>query len=243
MIYVRSLLFNIAFFTWNISLCVLCLWVLVLPRRVMRGVVKFYLSGIAFFERTLLGLNYRVIGREHIPAGGCIIAAKHQSAWETFKLHLIFSDPVFVLKRELVFIPLWGWYTLKTGIVPVNRSKGASALRRMLRIAKKFADTGRQIIIFPQGTRLVPGQYRAYKPGVAALYENLKLPVVPIALNSGLFWPKGSFLKRSGTITLEILPPIPPGLPRADMMQRLEKRLESATDRLIAETTSAKNDK
>ncbi|MBI1273873.1 MAG: 1-acyl-sn-glycerol-3-phosphate acyltransferase [Alphaproteobacteria bacterium] len=231
----RALLFSTAFYLWHIVLCFACLPILILPRPVMRGTVRFYLSGIALFERVFLGLRYKVIGRENLPAQGCIIAAKHQSAWETFKLHLVLPDPVFVLKRELVWIPLWGWYTLKAGMVPVDRSAGAKALRRMLAAAARFAAQGRQIIIFPQGTRLAPGSYKPYKPGVAALYDNLNLPVVPVALNSGMFWPKGAFLKNPGTVTLEILPAIPPGLKRVEMMRQLEAALEQATDRLVAQ--------
>ena len=236
----RSLALNIAIYGWTATLCFVLLWTLLLPRASMIAVVHFWLKGIAFFERHIGGITYRVIGREHVPQGAAIIASKHQSEWETFKLHLLFGDPAIVLKEELLDIPLWGWYARRAGMIPIDRGGRAKALTKMMLAAHKASDQGRKIVIFPQGTRIPPGEWRAYKSGVAALYQELNLPVVPMALNSGLFWPKNSFVKKPGTITIEFLPPIPPGLPRSEMMTRLKDVLETATNRLVTEASGPK---
>jgi 1-acyl-sn-glycerol-3-phosphate acyltransferase len=228
----RSLAFNIAFYGWTAVMCFLMLWALPLPRRCMLFVVHFWLHQTAWIERHIAGITYRVIGREHVPEGACIIAAKHQSAWETFKLHLLFGDPAIVLKQELLDIPIWGWYLRRSGMIPIDRARGGKALFGMMQAAHKAVEQGRKIVIFPQGTRIAPDAKRPYRNGVAALYRELNVPVVPMALNSGLFWPKNSFMKKPGQITVEFLPPIPAGLPREAMMGRLEEELESATERL-----------
>lgn len=232
----RNLAFTFLFYGWTILLCIFGLPVLLMPRAAVLWYARFWLKGVAWLEQHILGLRYRLLGAEHLPKDACIIAAKHQSAWETMKFHLLFQDPVIVLKQELSWIPLWGWYTMRAGMVPINRSKGSKALRVMLKSAKHHAAHGRQIIIFPQGTRLAPGQISPYKPGVAALYEALQLPVIPMALNSGLFWPKRG-AKRNGEVTVEFLPPIPPGLSRAEFMARLEHELEFACQRLPIHTS------
>lgn len=232
MIRLRSLLFNIALYGSTILMCFLMVWSLVLPRRYMLYVVHLWLHQIEWIERTIGGITYNVVGREYIPAGACIIAAKHQSAWETFKLHLLFGDPSIVLKKELLSIPIWGWYLGRSGMIPIDRAGRAKTLTVMMQAAHKAAAAGRKIVIFPQGTRIAPGEWKPYKSGVAALYQELNLSIVPMALNSGLFWPKNSFIKKPGKITIEFLPPIPPGLPRAAMMERLENALEMATNRL-----------
>jgi len=234
MIFLRSLLFNVAFIVWTALMCVGLMWMLLLPRPQMMAVVRWYLSSIAWMERAFLGLRYEVRGLENVPAqGSYIIAAKHQSAWETMKLHLIFGDPAVILKRELTWIPTWGWYAKKSRMIAIDRGARGRALASLIENSKPVAAEGRPIVIFPQGTRVAPGAYRNYRIGAGVLYDELKLPVVPVALNAGLYWPRRSFLKKPGTIVVEILPPIPPGLPRAQMMQELETRLEEATDRLV----------
>jgi 1-acyl-sn-glycerol-3-phosphate acyltransferase len=233
---VRSLLFALAFYLWTAFLCFALLWMLLLPRRRMVAVVRWYLGTVAWLERVVLRLDHVVIGRDKLPAGGgYIIAAKHQSAWETMQLHLIFDDPAIVLKRELMSIPIWGWYARKAGMIPIDRGSPTAALRSMVRNAQPVIDEQRPIVIFPQGTRTAPGAKAPYRAGVAMLYDKARIPVVPVALNSGLFWPRRSFGKKPGTITVEILDPIPAGLPRAAMMERLETALEAASDRLLAE--------
>lgn len=198
----------------------------------MLKVVRLWLGQVEWIERHIGGIRWQVKGKQHLPPGPCIIAAKHQSAWETFKLHKIFEDPAIVLKRELLMIPLWGWYLRKSGVIAIDRAKGTRALSSMMAPAHNAAQAGRKIIIFPQGTRVKPGAFIPYKSGLAALYQELNLPVVPMALNSGLFWGKDSFIKKPGLITVEFLPPIPPGLPRKEMAAQVQKELEEATNRL-----------
>ncbi|MEQ8967722.1 MAG: lysophospholipid acyltransferase family protein [Azospirillaceae bacterium] len=232
MTFARSILFNILFYLWTAVLCVGLLWTLVLPRRAMMAGALFYLRGIAVMERVVVGLDYRVIGRDRLPEGPCIVAAKHQSAWETLKLHLILDDPAPVLKRELLSVPVWGWYAAKADLIPVDRGGRSKAIQSMITAARRIAAQGRPIVIFPQGTRTSPGAWRPYRVGVVALYENLHLPVVPMALNSGLFWGRRKFLKSPGTVTVEFLDPIPPGLDRDSFIKRLESELETASERI-----------
>ncbi|HET8727342.1 MAG TPA: lysophospholipid acyltransferase family protein [Alphaproteobacteria bacterium] len=229
----RSHVFNAVFFVWTAICCIGLLWMLLLPKRGFLAVIRWYLRSLAFFERGIIGLDYRVVGREHVPAGACIIAAKHQSTWETMKLHLLFDDPSVVLKRELMWLPVWGWYAAKADLIPVNRGGRSKAIASMVRGARRMVRQHRPIVIFPQGTRVAAGVYAPYRIGIAALYDALDVPVVPMALNSGVFWPRRSHLKRPGTITVEFLEPIPPGLPREEFLLRLEHVLERASDRLV----------
>jgi len=234
-LWLRSLALNIALYGWTTVLCFALIWALLLPRRQMTAVVRLWLSHLEWIERHIGGISYRVVAHEHVPQGACIIAAKHQSAWETFKLHLLFHDPAIVLKKELLNIPIWGWYVRRAGMVPIDRARGTQALSRMMKAAHKAAGQERKIVIFPQGTRVAPGDFKPYKSGVADFYQELHLPVVPMAVNSGLLWGKNSFIKKPGTITVEFLPPIPPGLPRDEFMMRLKDQLEAATDKLLQE--------
>jgi len=237
MSWLRSLVFNSALFGSTAIMCFLLLWTLILPRRCILVVVHLWLNQITWIERYIGGITYRVIGQENIPEGPCIIAAKHQSAWETFKLHVLFYNPAIVLKKELLKIPVWGWYLNHSGVIPVDRAGRAHALTGMMAAAHKAVADKRKIVIFPQGTRVAVGEDKPYKSGIVALYLELKIPVVPMALNSGLLWPKNSFIKKPGVITIEFLPPIPPDLTRAEMMAQLKNKLEGATKRLERSAT------
>lgn len=233
MIWLRSLLFIVAFYGWTALMCFALLWMLLLPRPQMIAVVVWYLRTLAWMERVIVGIRYEVRGAEHIPDGAFLLAAKHQSAWETMKLHLLVRDPAVILKRELMWIPIWGWYASKAKMIPVDRGAGGAAIKSLIRNSRPVRDEGRPIVIFPQGTRVPVGTYTPYRVGVGVLYESLKIPIVPLALNAGLYWPRHKFLKRPGVIVVEFLPPIPPGRPRAEAMRDLEERLESASDRLV----------
>jgi 1-acyl-sn-glycerol-3-phosphate acyltransferase len=233
---VRSLLFNVAFYSWTTLCCFGLLWMLLLPRRQMVHVVEWYLGTVYFLERMILGLDYEVHGLENLPReGSYILAAKHQSAWETMKLHLLVDDPAVILKRELLFVPIWGWYAAKARMIAVDRSARGRAIASMVEGARRVKADGRPIVIFPQGTRTPVGGYLPYRVGVAVLYRDLELPIVPLALNSGLYWPRRKFLKRPGKVIVEFLPPIAPGLSRDAALAELEQRLEAATDRLVVE--------
>jgi 1-acyl-sn-glycerol-3-phosphate acyltransferase len=232
---VRAALFNLLFWLWTglMVLAALPLAPFVTPQG-MREVARAWMRGIQLLLRTIVGLDYEVRGLDRLPSGPCIIASKHQSAWETLFFHLIRPDIVIGLKYELTRIPLFGWYLMRARNIRIDRGGAARALRSLIEGAKAAVGRGWSILIFPEGTRRLPGEPPDYKPGVAALYLALGVPVVPVALNSGLFWGRRSFTKRPGRITVEILEPIPPGLERRAFMTELERRIESATDRLIA---------
>jgi 1-acyl-sn-glycerol-3-phosphate acyltransferase len=234
-ILLRSLAFNLAFYPFTALVAILGLPVLLAPRRWAAA----YGGGWAVMVLKLLGwtvgLTHDVKGREHLPKGPAIIAMKHQSAWDTFAVPVIFADPAIVLKKELLLLPFYGWYLWKAGMISVDRSAGAAALKGLVAGGTRAAAAGRVIAIFPEGTRTAVGARQPYQPGVAALYRQLGLPLVPVAVNSGVFWGRRQFLKRPGRITVEILPPIAPGRDRREVMAELEERIEAATARLVAQ--------
>lgn len=231
----RSALFILFIWLWTFTLSVLYLPLLLLPRKAMRPAIQVWLAGVRAALRGLTGLGFELRGKENIPAGPILVASKHQSAFETFIFHLLFNDPAFILKRELLWIPFFGWYLGKSGVIAIDRSAGTKALKAMVKGAEDAAAEGRPIIIFPEGTRAAPGAKLPYHSGVAMLYGALNIPVVPIALNSGLFWRRRGFMKKAGTITIEAMPAIEPGMNRKAFMSELESRIETATDHLVAE--------
>ena len=229
MTWARAALFNIAYFAWTAVIGTLGLPFLLAPRRTAMRFGRFWSQGVLFLLRAIVGLDYRLIGREHVPPGGAIIAMKHQSAWDAIALPVVLDDPAAVVKRELLVLPFYGWYMARAGAIAIDRRSGAAALRAMLAAARRVAAEGRPIVIYPQGTRVAPGAPAPYQPGVYALYQALALPLIPAAVNSGLYWGRRSFVKRPGRITLEFLEPIPPGWPRHRLMAELEQRIETAT--------------
>ena len=186
-----------------------------------------------FLLRVCAGTRYEIRGK--VPEGPVLVAAKHQSMWDTIVATAVLHDPAIVMKKELLAIPYYGWYSLKTRMIAIDRGAGASTIRKLVAQAKNALALKRPILIFPEGTRMSPGTAPDYKPGVAALYRQLDVPCVPVAVNSGLFWARRGFTKRPGTIVLEFLEPIPPGLDRKSFMAELEKRIEPATAKLVAE--------
>jgi 1-acyl-sn-glycerol-3-phosphate acyltransferase len=230
----RSFLFNLLFALWTAFIFVASLPTLVLPRSAAWWMGGLWVRGALLLLRAIVGLKHRVRGVEHRIAGPAIYAAKHQSAWDTLVFPLLLDKPAYVLKQELIRVPLFGSYLKQCGMIPVDRQGGGSALKQLLKAARAAVAQGRSILIYPEGTRTPPGERRPYHPGVAALYGDLGVPVVPVALNSGLFWGRRAFNKKSGTITIEFLPAIPPGLPRREFMQELQNRMEGATRRLVA---------
>jgi 1-acyl-sn-glycerol-3-phosphate acyltransferase len=238
---IRSALFNLAMYVASAVICILLLPLLFGPMRwgQLAGVI--WSSAILFLLKIICGLDHRVVGREHLPAGACIVAPKHHSTWETLGIYTLVERRVAVLKRELTWIPLFGWYLLRAGSISIDRKAGPKALRAMLKQARERADVhAARILIFPEGTRTPVGASAPYHPGIAALYSHLNLPVVPVALNSGVFWGRRTFIKWPGTITVEFLEPIPPGLKRDVFMALLRERLETATDRLVSQARIAK---
>jgi 1-acyl-sn-glycerol-3-phosphate acyltransferase len=231
----RALAFNIAFFGVTALLGVAGLPLLLAPRSWVMHFGRVWARCVLALLKAIVGLDGEIRGLEHLPTGPCIIAMKHQSAWDTLILPLILDDFAVVVKRELLFVPFYGWYAARAGSIAIDRRGGAAALRGMVAATRRAAAAGRQVVIFPQGTRTAPGQRLPYQSGIAALYLALDLPVVPVAVNSGLFWGRRSFVKHPGRIALAFLEPIPPGLPRRQMMSELEARIEAATSALERE--------
>lgn len=231
----RSLLFAAAFYVTTGLFLVVGSPLLLGPRRWAMMGLKAHAIVSTWLLRAIVGTRLEVRGQEGLPQGACLVVAKHQSAWDTFALIPLFRDPAIVLKDELKWIPVYGWFCIKFAHILVKRDKGASALKAMIREARERAGRGREILIFPEGTRQAPGAPPDYKPGYVALYEGLGLPCVPLALNSGLYWPRRTLVRHPGTIIVEFLEPIPAGLDRKAFRQRLESSLETATARLIAE--------
>ena len=235
---VRSNLFNIMFYAWTATMVLVFALGLLLPYQVTVWGQRRWARGVNLLLRWSVGIKVEIRGLQNRPQGGAIIASKHQSAWDTLIWHVILDDPAMVMKKELLSIPIYGWMCRKTRMIAVDRKAGAKALRVMLTDAKEAVELGRAIVIFPQGTRTAPGVSTAdmpYQPGVSALYRGLDVPVVPVALNSGLFWPRRQLLRQSGTIVLEFLEPILPGLPRKEFDDLLQERVESANLALEAE--------
>lgn len=232
--FLRSLLFNVAFFVWTTVVILSGAPTLILPKGALWAVGLFWIAGVLWLLKVIVGIRVDVRGREHLPDGACIVASKHQSALETLVLTAMLNRPAFVLKHELIWIPVFGWYLNKLKMVDIDRSKGGGAIAGMVERAKKVAATGRPIIIFPEGTRRAPGAPPRYRRGSMALYAALDLPLVPVALNSGLFWARRSFIKRPGTVVIEVQPPIPPGRPAEQAQRQLQNAIEQATDKLLA---------
>ncbi len=237
MIRLRSLAFQIAFYgvTTLYLLALLPTLPFISRRRLWTAGVLSWVRTNRFLLRVICGTRDAFSGLENIPPGPLLIAAKHQSAWETFALLPLFDDPAFILKQELMRIPVFGWIAAKLRMIPVDRSAGRAALKEMTRVARAELAAGRQVLIFPEGTRRPPGAAPAYKAGVSSLYTQLGVPCLPVALNSGLYWPRRAMIRRPGTIRVEILPAIPPGLRREAFMARLEADIETASARLLAE--------
>ena len=231
----RSLLYAVAFYLLTAIMLVGLSWLLLAPRGWAMAGLKLHARIATWLLEAIVGTRMEVRGRENLPPGPVLIVSKHQSTWDTFALIPLFDDPAIILKDELKWIPFYGWFCVKFDHILVKRDKAAAALRSMVRQAQRRISQGRQVIIFPEGTRMSPGAPADYKPGYLALYDALNVPCVPLALNSGLFWPRRSWRRYPGTIVVEFLEPIPPGLPRKAVKERLERDLEAASQRLIAD--------
>ncbi len=229
----RSVVFNVAFYLVLFVYLIAALPTLLLPRGALLWMVKNWARVNLAMLRLICGLHCEFRGVEKIPPGAVLVASKHQSLWETFALIIILKDPAYILKRELLWIPFFGWCAWKAGMIPVDRGARSQALNAMTERAREEIAKGRQIIIFPEGTRRVPGAEPKYKFGVAFLYTELGIPCVPVALNSGLFWPRRSFMRYPGTVRVEFLDPIVPGLDRQVFFAKLQTEVEDATARLV----------
>ncbi|MGB8314474.1 MAG: lysophospholipid acyltransferase family protein [Aestuariivirga sp.] len=235
MIVLRSIIFNLAFYTNLILFLVLGSWFFVTPRKWSIRALQVWARSSLWLLRVMCGTHIEVRGQKNIPHGAILVAGKHQSVWETFAILPWLDDPCMVLKKELSWIPFFGWFIFKFRMIRLERSAGTSALRELVARGREELAAGRQIVIMPEGTRRAPDAPPAYKPGAAALYGTLGCSCLPFALNSGLYWPRRKFLRYPGTIVLEFLPLIPPGLRRKDFQERLQNDIEAATARLVVE--------
>lgn len=233
-LWLRSLLFNIGWYVGTATIAIVGAPILLLPRRCVVAWSLFWIDFCLWWLRLTCRLTHRVSGHGNVPGGPVIYACKHQSSWETLAFSRVFPHSATVLKRDLLLIPIVGWAMARVGNIAVDRGDGARALRSLVQQAKAAVADGRSILIFPEGTRVAVGAAMPYQVGTAALYRQLGVPVVPVALNSGVFWGRRKFIKKPGTIDVEILPPIAPGLGREAFMTALRERIENATERLVA---------
>jgi 1-acyl-sn-glycerol-3-phosphate acyltransferase len=236
MIFLRSLVFNITFYVVMVLFLVLGMPVLLMPRIYAIRALQAWGRTSNWLMRVICKIEIEVRGAENIPAGPLLVVGKHQSVWETFALPPLFDDPCMVEKKELFYIPLYGWpYTYKFRMIGVDRSAGSKALKDLIKRGREEIAAGRQIIILPEGTRRPVGAPPDYKPGAAALYTALGVPCVAFGLNAGLFWPRRQFLRKPGKLVIEFAKPIPAGLPRKDFDRLMQETIEGITDRLVAE--------
>lgn len=237
----RCLAFNFLFYVVvTPAVCILMMPTLVLPRPFPLAVCQFYVRLVHILEKYVLGLDYELRGTEHLPKhdGHYLVAAKHYSAYETTKLILLFKDPTIILKKELLSIPIFGWFLKRIDVIAIDRSNREQSISSLIEGGKRMKQNNRPIVIFPQGTRVsidATTTQKPYKGGIAKLYAATEMPIIPLAMNSGVYWPRNSFWKKSGTVVFEFLPPIPPGLPERDVMAMLETQIESASRRLVEE--------
>ena len=234
MLVLRSVAYNALFYLNLILHILIAIPTFLLPRRAFMTIAKSW-GRTSNALLAVAGISVELRGREKIPPGALLVASKHQSFWEAFTLLTLFDDPAFIVKRELMWIPFFGWLLWKADQVPVDRRAKGGAIAGMMEHARAALAEGRQIVIFPEGTRTAPGAPPAYKSGLANLYAATDAACLPIALNAGVFWPRRKFLRYPGTIVLEVLDPIPPGLDRNAFAARVQDDIETATARLIAE--------
>jgi 1-acyl-sn-glycerol-3-phosphate acyltransferase len=225
MLWLRSALFALVFYAGTIGYVLAGVLVIPLGRAPVRAVANAWARFHRVAAASLLGITTRVEGE--LPSGAVLVAAKHQSMYETLDLVVLLDSPRIVMKRELARIPLWGLLTRRYGMIAVDRAGGAAALRQMMKRGEEARAEGRPVVIFPEGTRVAPGETPPLQPGFAGLYRALGLPVVPVALDSGRLWPRRSFVKRPGTVTMRLGEPIPPGLPRREIEQRVHAAINA----------------
>lgn len=242
--YIRSILFNFLYVFGSLFWSIALLWTFIYPPRRCTALISRYYAGyIALIEKYVMGLHLELRGLENLPKDSqYIIAAKHQSAYETLKLPFMakLDYPVIVLKKELTRLPVWGMYPARMGLIAIDRSAGMESMRAMIAGCRAAMADKRNVIIFPQGTRVAPGAIEDYKPGLAKIYKDLNVPIVPMALNTGMYWGRNAFFKKSGKIIFEFLPPIPAGEPPLKAMKTLEEQLEAASDKLVQEAGGPK---
>ena len=230
---VRSVVFSVLFYAWSVLVALGCTPLLLMPRSVIQGMFRVWGNGIILLLRVCCDIRVEVRGREFIPTGAALVAPKHQCMLDVFAQFTWLPASAFVTKKELMWIPWFSWYARRAGMIGVDRNAGATALKKLVKDSKDRFARGQQVVIFPEGTRGEAGVAGDYKPGIAALYREIDVAVVPVATNSGVHWPAHGFIRKPGTIVFEYLEPIPPGLKRAEFMRVLEERIETASMALL----------
>ena len=234
----RSLVYGFYFIAITLLMGVLYLPTLAIGREASVMAARHWAFMVIGGLRVICGVRYEVRGRENIPTGGALVAANHQSQWETIALLLVLPNPVFVLKREYFKLPIVGWWTQRAGMIGIDRKAGASALRDMRNKTRSAIAAGRQVVIFPEGTRVRLGEREDYKPGVAAMYKDADAVCTPIAHNSGYYWTHPGFMRRPGVVLVDVMPPLPPGLHRKSFMVELRKTIDASAEALATEAQS-----
>ena len=228
----RSRIFDILWGGWTLLFGLLIPFLTFVSPARMRAASRVWVAGVLGLLKRVVGLDHVVIGRENHPGRPCLIVSNHQSTWETIALLVVFPDVAIVAKEELLKIPIFGWYLRRSPMITIDREFGTQALRRMVDGAREALGQGRPVLLFPEGTRMPPDDPIAFKRGLELLYGRLDAPVLPVVVNSGRFWPIGKGPRRPGTITVSFLPPIPAGLPAAEMMTRALAAMEAERQRL-----------
>ena len=232
--WIRSILFVPFFYVWGLGIATIGLPTLFMPNRITLIVPRIWAYGNRLLLRVICGIKIEVEGLENLPReNGYLVAAKHQSALETVAFHMLIPNSIYVMKKSLLYLPVAGWYFWKTGCILIDRSKGTSAMRLMLEKAQKQLKKDLNIIIFPEGTRMKPGAPTKYNPGVAFLYEKCGVPIVPVALNTGYFWPKNSFRRYPGTVKFIFMKPLEAGMERRDFLAKLEETIENKCAEIV----------
>lgn len=239
MVYLRSFLFLIWFILATVFTHLVFLPALVMNWRAATVAARTWGNLVLWGLRVFCGLGYEVRGNIAAARAPVLVAAKHYSMWETIVMMALLPEPAMVMKATLFKLPFYGWYSAKAQMISVDRHGRASALKKMVQDSKRALASGRPIVIFPEGTRKRPDDPPGYKPGVAALYTQLGVTCIPVALNSGVFWT--GFLKYPGIIVVEFLETIPPGLRAREFLTLLQDRIEAASGRLVAEGRAALN--
>ena len=229
----RSIIFYILLIVWTVFMGIMCFPYLLLSHSLLRKPVNLWILGIFKLLEIICHITYEVKGKENIPNNAVLVASKHQSAFETFALFYNLNNSIFIHKKQLFYIPIFGQYLKKVNMISIDRSKGSSAIRTMLNEAKSKISQGYSIIIFPEGTRKKPGENPDYKTGIAGIYKELETEVLPVAVNSGHFWPKHTFIKKPGKIIIKFLKPIPSQLDKSEFLKTIESVIEEETNKII----------
>mgnify|MGYP001197683942 CR=1 FL=1 len=229
----RSIIFYIFLSVWTIFMGIICLPFLFISMIYIHKPINLWILGIFKLLETTCNITHEVKGMENIPEYSILVASKHQSAFETFALFFYINKSIFIHKKQLFFIPIFGQYLKKTNMISINRSEGIASMRKMIKKAKSKMSAGYSIIIFPEGTRKIPGDKPDYKTGFIGIYNETESEILPVAVNSGCCWPKHTFVKTPGKIIIKILNPIPANLKKDEILKKVESVIEEETNKII----------